>query len=255
MSSEKAVAKKEEVKPLAAGVIEQVMLRGDLANLNGEQRLSYYNNLCHSLNLNPLTKPFEYMNLNGKLVLYASRSCTDQLRANHKISITITKREEDEHFYKVYAQASTPNGRTDESLGMVSIGGVKGVERANAFLKCETKAKRRVTLSICGLGFLDETEVETVPDAIPVSAEDVYSGKASIEQITGHYAVPFGKFKDKRIEEIGDDELKGYIKWLRERFEMQNKAIDERTQELIDHAEAYFEMKTLDEEFKQIIKD
>ena len=33
----------------------------------------------------------------------------------------------------------------------------------NAKLKAITKAKRRVTLSICGLGFLDETEIETIP--------------------------------------------------------------------------------------------
>jgi hypothetical protein len=37
------------------------------------------------------------------------------------------------------------------------------VERANTILKAITKAKRRVTLSICGLGWLDETEVEDIP--------------------------------------------------------------------------------------------
>ena len=35
---------------------------------------------------------------------------------------------------------------------------------ANAIMKAETKAKRRVTLSICGLGMLDETELETIKD-------------------------------------------------------------------------------------------
>jgi len=38
----------------------------------------------------------------------------------------------------------------------------------NALMKAVTKAKRRVTLSICGLGMLDETEVETIPSARPV---------------------------------------------------------------------------------------
>jgi hypothetical protein len=32
-------------------------------------------------------------------------------------------------------------------------------------MKCETKAKRRVTLSIVGLGWTDESEIETIPDA------------------------------------------------------------------------------------------
>ena len=37
-------------------------------------------------------------------------------------------------------------------------------------MKAVTKAKRRVTLSICGLGMLDETEVESIPGAkaVPV---------------------------------------------------------------------------------------
>jgi hypothetical protein len=37
---------------------------------------------------------------------------------------------------------------------------------ANALMKAETKSKRRVTLSICGLGFLDETEADSIPGAV-----------------------------------------------------------------------------------------
>src|SRR6516162_3098534 len=55
-----------------------------------------------------------------------------------------------------------PNGRIDTSIGAVSIGGLKGDNKCNALMKAETKAKRRLTLSICGLGMLDETEIETV---------------------------------------------------------------------------------------------
>ena len=35
-------------------------------------------------------------------------------------------------------------------------------------MKAETKAKRRVTLSICGMGWLDESEIESIPNAKPV---------------------------------------------------------------------------------------
>lgn len=38
-------------------------------------------------------------------------------------------------------------------------------------MKAETKAKRRVTLSVAGLGWLDETEVVSVPDARPVTVD------------------------------------------------------------------------------------
>lgn len=255
MSSEKAVVKTEETKPLAAGVIEQVMLRGDLAKLNDSQRISYYNNLCHSLGLNPLTKPFEYIILNSKLTLYATRAATDQLRSLYKVSIEITKREEDEHFYKVYTKATTADGRTDEALGMVTISGLTGDKKANAYMKAETKAKRRVTLSICGLGFLDESEVETVTDAVDASAfvytaDDMEAGKES-----PIYFIPFGKFKDKQIPEVGDADLKSYIKYIREKADSQNKEISGVVQDFIDRCEAYFEHKAMDEEFNQIIRD
>jgi hypothetical protein len=39
-------------------------------------------------------------------------------------------------------------------------------------MKCVTKAKRRATLSLCGLGWLDETEIETIKDVKPVAGPD-----------------------------------------------------------------------------------
>jgi len=39
-------------------------------------------------------------------------------------------------------------------------------------MKAVTKAKRRLTLSLCGLGWLDETEIETIPDAKPVVVQE-----------------------------------------------------------------------------------
>jgi hypothetical protein len=60
---------------------------------------------------------------------------------------------------------SDKSGRTDIATGALTISGLKGNDMANALMKAETKAKRRATLSICGLGLLDETELETIPQA------------------------------------------------------------------------------------------
>lgn len=147
------------------GAIESVIAQGDLSRLTSEQRVSYYAEICNSLGLNPLTRPFEYITLNGKLVLYARKDATEQLRNLHKISVMIQNREVVSDVYVVTARATTSDGRTDESIGAVSISNLKGEGLANAFMKAETKAKRRVTLSICGLGILDETEVELIPDS------------------------------------------------------------------------------------------
>ena len=146
-------------------VMERVLLAGDLSKLSAPDRLFYYTKVCESVGLNPLTRPFDYLTLNGKVVLYAKRDATDQLRKIHGVSVTIKARENIEGVYVVTANARDKTGREDESTGAVNIGGLKSDALANALMKAETKAKRRVTLSICGLGMLDETEIETIPMA------------------------------------------------------------------------------------------
>lgn len=142
--------------------LELVLLGGDLSKLDPGQKVAYYNAVCESVGLNPLTNPFAYMTLKGKETLYAKRDATDQLRKIHTVSIKIVSREKIGDAFQVTAQAILPSGRTDESIGAVNLGGLKGDDFANALMKAETKAKRRVTLSICGLGMLDETEEETI---------------------------------------------------------------------------------------------
>src|SRR5882724_8559231 len=151
------------VQPLAPEVVEKVVIGGDLSELDAAQRAEYYGAVCRSLGLNPLTKPFEYLTLNGKLRLYALRDCADQLRRLHGISIYIVNRERLGDIYIVTARAKDKTGREDESTGAVALGTLKGDALANALMKCETKAKRRVTLSLAGLGWLDETELATIP--------------------------------------------------------------------------------------------
>lgn len=153
------------VKPEIAADIERVVVGGDLEALKPEQRLAYYKAVCDSVGLNPLTRPFEYIKLNGKLTLYARKDCTDQLRNIHGISVNIVAREVVDDCYVVTSRAKNPSGREDESIGAVTIGSLKGDAKCNAMMKAETKAKRRVTLSICGLGILDEMEIETIPSA------------------------------------------------------------------------------------------
>src|ERR1043165_5690927 len=94
--------------------IEQALIAGDLSKLTAPQRLEFYNKVCESLDLNPLTKPFAYITLNGKLTLYAMKDCTEQLRSKRGISLKITAREVVEDCYVVTAQASHPEGRQDE---------------------------------------------------------------------------------------------------------------------------------------------
>ena len=150
---------------VTAGVLERALVSGDLAGLSESQRLDYYRAVCESLGLNPLTRPFEYLRLNGRLVLYATRAAADQLRAIHGISIVDARVEHKDDLVVVTVRGRNRDGREDVEIGVVSVAGLRGDALANAEMKALTKAKRRLTLSLAGLGWLDETEAESIPGA------------------------------------------------------------------------------------------
>lgn len=155
-----STALQTQTAPQMSDAIEAALMNGDLSKLDTAGRLQYYKGVCESLGLNPLTQPFAYIVLNGKLTLYAKRDCAEQLRKIHGVSITAFKAEQIGDLFVCTATGQNREGRTDTSTGAVPIKGLSGENLANAMMKAETKSKRRLTLSLCGLGLLDETEVE-----------------------------------------------------------------------------------------------
>lgn len=215
-----------------ANVIEQVIAKGDLAKLSPEERVTYYVRTCESLGLNPMTKPLAYLELDGKLVLYATRDATDQLRKINGVSVQITNRERMDDVYIVTARATTPDGRTDESTGAVSLvkadGEWQSNERtgkrffksngrmipltgdafANALMKAETKAKRRVALSICGLGILDETETDSIPNAQPIAVDQAHAALTPAATISEEQLETLGNLLDALAShQISDEKM------------------------------------------------
>jgi len=155
--------KKPEV--LDPAIIESIVLAGDLSKLKPDQKVAYYNYRCQQAGLDPSAKPFDLLKLNNKEVLYANSGATQQLCAIHKLSTQITHRERFDDVYVVSCRVTGADGRVSENQGAVAIGNAKGDVLANAILKSTTKAIRRSVLAHCGLGMLDETEVETIPGA------------------------------------------------------------------------------------------
>jgi hypothetical protein len=197
-------------------IIASIVLRGDISGLNETDKVQYYNRFCESLGLNPLTRPFQYLRLNGKEVLYATKDATEQLRKINGVSVLDIDTKIVDDVYVVKAHGQDASGRTDTATGVVTIsypervkernGGWKphpkagqklaGDDLANAIMKAETKAKRRLTLSICGLGILDETELETIPaSAMQTVAEvqvdralpNLEKGREEIEKLIERY--------------------------------------------------------------------
>jgi hypothetical protein len=216
-----AVAKINGGLPMDEAIIERVIAIGDLKQLKPEERNNYYLAVCRSLGLNPLTRPLEYITLSGKLVLYARKDCTEQLRKLHGVSISKLETNERDGVFEAMAYAKMKD-REDVDFGATSIKGLAGDALVNAKLKAITKAKRRVTLSICGLGFLDETEIETIPTAAPAPA----AIEASVEPEAGLIT------REQRKQ------MNDFIAGLKTKFGLTNDVLKAKMQEIagVEHS-------------------
>lgn len=234
-----------------AKTLEQLLIRGDLSTLSEADRLHYVERLCKILGVNILMRPFDFIKTkSGTILLYANRSCAEQLRKKHRISIKIASREKIGDLYVVTADATMlKEKREDSAVGAVNTAGLRGEELANAFMKAETKAKRRVTLSLCGLGMLDELESRQVAEqeskeaaevavaqveekvqdskerpefeSVQTPAPDPEPGSTQPEATTiGDYILLAGKIKGKRLKDVAMSKLTAWIKW----YEVQQAA-------------------------------
>lgn len=157
-----------------AALLEKVITSNDLSGLSSMEKVTHIKNMCESLGLNPLTKPIQLLKFQGKEIAYFTKDATEQLRKSNNVSITkVENKMLDNATYVVTVYAQTPDGRTDASTGAICIAGLRGNDLCNAMLKAETKAKRRVTLSICGLGFIDESEADSISNATKINAYQV----------------------------------------------------------------------------------
>jgi hypothetical protein len=167
MTTDIATAKRET----DLAVYESLALRGDISGLKPAERVRYFTELCNSLGLNPATQPLIPLTLNGKQTFYFAKGATDQLARIHNLRREVLSREPFQDVFVVTVRATLPEGRAEDSIGAVAIGGLKGEALSNALMKAETKAKRRATLSILGLGGLDESELESIPAESFTTAE------------------------------------------------------------------------------------
>lgn len=153
-----------------SALAERLVTAGDLVSLTAVERVQYYMAMCDRCGLDPLSRPFDYIKTfektwdgsreitNEKLALYPNQIAAAQLRRIHRVSIKVVDRRSEEGLYMVTCQASTPDGRTIESMGVVPMVTKDGKPlapsgRANAIKKAETQAYRRATIAICGLDF------------------------------------------------------------------------------------------------------
>ena len=188
-------------------VIHSIVIKGDMSGLSQEQAVAYYNYRCQQVGLDPSAKPFDLLVLNGKKLLYANAGATQQLCAVHKLSVSIINRERFEGVYLVSVRVTGQDGRVTENDGAVELDSER-IGKANALMKATTKAIRRTVLAHCGLGMMDETEVETIPNAVtaPMPMPSNLSIPKVAEVVEGKFRVMIPDGNGSKVYASASDE-------------------------------------------------
>lgn len=178
MTAQNAVAVRQEAqitelpRPDAGAIMEQVIVKGDLSKLEPQERARYYVEVCRSVGLNPLTRPFLYVQFSeGGLQLYPRKEAADQLRGIHKVQTRIVDQRIESGIFLATVEARHPDGRVETDIGAVPVEGLKALFLANAMKKAITQGKRRATLAMLGLSLIDDDEIRAIKGARFVEAD------------------------------------------------------------------------------------
>lgn len=156
----------DEYIEAATTAFQQAVAGGrDTSGLKPEHRGALLNELARALRLNPLTKPVIFLKTGQGESIYVTRQGADQIAARLRLNRETVEGPDirkvgnvDVAFCKV--RVSAPDGRFETSTATLPAG-----DFAMVLMKVETKAKRRATLSLAGLGMLSEEDAEEMLDA------------------------------------------------------------------------------------------
>jgi hypothetical protein len=130
-----------------------LVTKGDLGKLTPEQVTQVYIARCDALGLDVRATPFELINFKGKTQLYPKKEAAEQLRRINGISIEVKEETiTPDGILRIRVKGTDAKGRIDEEVAALFVKNLQGEDLANAIMKAHTKAKRRLTLSMCGLG-------------------------------------------------------------------------------------------------------
>jgi hypothetical protein len=224
-------------------LIKKILKTDNLATLTQQEREEYYLARCEALGLDPLSKPFSYLEMkDGKggtrTILYFNKNASDQLRG--KLKIKFGKPEFKKSDCGEYLQAEVmfelPDGRVEFATAAVplvkedvawnklpdgsKVKVVKGIlqlspdEKANAVMKLETKLKNRATMSAMGSGMMDESELDTLSDiivrTIPTQQESAPSKVETPKKTPAQGDITLQAEKDRSImTHLSKDKLLG----------------------------------------------
>jgi hypothetical protein len=142
----------------AAGALAHVLGTGDLYQLSNAQRVAHYINLCRSIGVSPLSRPYQWIefkegeNSPAVLTLYFKPTAAAQALRNNHISVHFPRREIVGELFVVEAHGTAPDGREGVGTKYVPLvgkyGRLQGRHLANAYMSAETGALRRLAINM-----------------------------------------------------------------------------------------------------------
>ncbi len=165
---------KVEIKP---DVMSKFLRTGDVIHFNDEEKLQIMHMICKRLGVDPISRPLELLKLPGtdkmpaREIWYLSATGCELIAGIWKMSFRIKEKgiEKDEGVAYYVIEGKIPDtDRVDEATAYVECGTrltngeVKlwfGTQMANARMKAETKARRRLIRRLTGLDFIDEDDI------------------------------------------------------------------------------------------------
>lgn len=174
---------------VAPKALEAAMLGNDMSRLTDAERVGLVQGLCEYVGIPFVPGAFVYIPRKGGggLGLYASKLCAELIRGKHRIDIQVLDRAVENGVLTVRVKGTMPDGRSDESIGAVPISPkATADDAAMAYMKCETKAKRRVTFSLVGLGSIpSDDDREYVERRHAAATDGRPSQRAALEALNG----------------------------------------------------------------------
>ena len=181
-----------------------ILARGNIASLSEEDRTRYILALCDALGLDPRFKPVDLIpGQGGALIPYLNRGATDSLARREGIqrtTVVFPKVVEIDGVKCVLCVAratDTKTGRYEERVATAI-----SRDHQNVFMKVETKAIRRATIAVLGVGMLDESELDGIrgADALAEGAR-AQALQAHVEATTQRIAMELPSLSQATTEE------------------------------------------------------
>jgi hypothetical protein len=154
---------------------------GETGQLTIAEKSILLSKVCEEYGLNPVLVPFNFILFQGKERLYLTKVGCDSIANNKQLTRIITTRHYDieTNIYTVSAMVSDDKRKEEASASVYcasydakkqAFSRLSGEALANAYLKTESKAKRRATLAFIGFAF-EEDSFESFDAVEPLANE------------------------------------------------------------------------------------